>query len=110
MDGVEGFEKSQYPLFGIHTHLTPSGHIFVNFDAEESPQKGFEEWFGGLEGEMNEFSFDEYEYHSSFVLEGEFNWKTLMDGYQECYRMNPWLNEINDRLSCRAYVFKLEMS
>ena len=86
MDGVEGFDKTEYPLFAIHTHVTPAGHIFVNFDAEEAPSKSFNEWFGGLEGEMREFPFGGYEYHSSFVLEGEFNWKTLMDGYQECYR------------------------
>jgi phenylpropionate dioxygenase-like ring-hydroxylating dioxygenase large terminal subunit len=61
MDGVEGFDKSEYPLFAIHTHTTPMGHIFVNFDAEEKPSISFEEWFTGLESEMKDFAFDEYE-------------------------------------------------
>jgi len=61
MDGVEGFNKSEYPLFAIHTYMTDPGHIFVNFDAEESPSVSFEEWFAGLEGEMKEFSFENYE-------------------------------------------------
>ena len=33
---------------------------------------------------MNEFDFSDYEYHMSYELDGKFNWKTLMDGYQEC--------------------------
>jgi phenylpropionate dioxygenase-like ring-hydroxylating dioxygenase large terminal subunit len=37
MDNVEGFEKAEYPLFGIHTHTTAHGHVFVNFNAEELP-------------------------------------------------------------------------
>ncbi|GMG25826.1 unnamed protein product [Ambrosiozyma monospora] len=44
---------------------------------------------------MNEFDFDDYEYHMSYELDGTFNWKTLMDGYQECYHCptaHPGLN------------------
>jgi hypothetical protein len=37
------------------------GHIFINFDAEEEPSTSFEEWFTGLETEMKEFPFAEYE-------------------------------------------------
>jgi phenylpropionate dioxygenase-like ring-hydroxylating dioxygenase large terminal subunit len=61
MDNVEGFQKAEYPLFGIHTHTTSHGHVFVNFDAEEVPGVSFEEWFAGLEVEMKEFPFEEYE-------------------------------------------------
>ena len=98
MDGVQGFDKAEYPLFAIHTHTTRHGHIFVNFEAEDKPSVAFDEWFKGLEGEMKEFPFEQYELypsyhgesidgsHSGYAMEGEFNWKTLMDGYQECYR------------------------
>jgi len=61
MDNIEGFDKSQYPLFPIHAHTTAMGHIFVNFDSEEKPSTSFEEWFSGLESEMKEFPFSEYE-------------------------------------------------
>ena len=45
----------------------------------------FDEWFKGLQTEMHEYDFSDYEYHMSYELDGQFNWKTLMDGYQECY-------------------------
>ena len=61
MDGVDGFDKSENPLFAIHTHTTGHGHVFVNFDAEESPRVSFEEWFVGLEDELKEFPFENYE-------------------------------------------------
>ena len=61
MDGVEGFDKSEYALFAIHTYTTGDGHIFVNFDADEIPSVSFEQWFSGLEREMKEFPFENYE-------------------------------------------------
>ena len=61
MDAVEGFDKEEYPLFPIHTHVTGQGLIFVNFDAEEQPAVKFEDWFQGLEAEMKDWPFDEYE-------------------------------------------------
>jgi len=61
MDAVEGFNKEEYPLFAIHTYVTSQGLIFVNFDAEEAPAVKFEDWFQGLESEMKDWPFDEYE-------------------------------------------------
>jgi phenylpropionate dioxygenase-like ring-hydroxylating dioxygenase large terminal subunit len=61
MEGVEGFSKDEYPMFSIHTHVTEHGHIFVNFEAEEEPSMKFEDWFKGLEREMKDFPFKDYE-------------------------------------------------
>lgn len=68
-------------MFPINTHVTPQGLVFVNFSSDPIP---FDDWFLGLTTEMNEFDFSDYEYHMSYELDGKFNWKTLMDGYQEC--------------------------
>jgi len=84
-DQVEGFDRSKNGLFEISVHITPQGLIFVNFDCSEEGPVSFKEWYGGLEEELDEVNFDAYEYHSSYQLDGRFNWKTLMDGYQECY-------------------------
>lgn len=84
-DNVEGFEKKENSLYPIHTHVTDQGLIFVNFDATEEGPIPFHEWYSGLEEEMREFDFSDYEYHMSYELDGQFNWKTLMDGYMECY-------------------------
>lgn len=83
---VEGFKKEENSLFPIKTHVTEQGLVFVNFNSDESDNFiQFDDWFAGLNEEMNEFDFSDYEYHMSYELDGQFNWKTLMDGYQECY-------------------------
>lgn len=82
-DTVEGFNKDENSLFPIKTHVTEQGLVFVNFSNEDVMP--FDEWYQGLNVELNEFDFSDYEYHMSYELDGQFNWKTLMDGYQECY-------------------------
>lgn len=85
-EGVEGFEKEENSLFPIKTHVTDQGLCFVNFNQDELENFiPFDKWFDGLDNELNEFDFSDYEYHMSYELDGQFNWKTLMDGYQECY-------------------------
>lgn len=82
---VEGFKKEENSLFPIKCHTQKElGLVFVNFSNEENVPD-FDEWFTGLNQEMTEFDFTDYEYHMSYELDGQFNWKTLMDGYQECY-------------------------
>ncbi|CAK9441112.1 uncharacterized protein LODBEIA_P49810 [Lodderomyces beijingensis] len=91
-DNVEGFVKEENSLFPINTHVTPQGLVFVNFSSNPMP---FQDWYSGLTEELNEFDFGDYEYHMSYELHGDFNWKTLMDGYQECYHCptaHPGLN------------------
>lgn len=82
-DQVEGFKKEENSLFPIKTHVSESGLVFVNFSNDDVIP--FDEWFSGLKTEMSEYDFNDYEYHMSYELDGQFNWKTLMDGYQECY-------------------------
>ncbi|KAH3681003.1 hypothetical protein WICPIJ_008011 [Wickerhamomyces pijperi] len=81
-DNVQGFEKEKNSLYAINTHVTDQGLIFVNFSKDPQP---FDEFFKGLQTEFHEFDFSDYEYHMSYELDGQFNWKTLMDGYMECY-------------------------
>lgn len=94
-DNVEGFDPEANSLYAIKTHVSRQGLIFVNFDNTEDAQP-FEEFFAGLQEEMDEYDFGDYEYHMSYELDGQFNWKTLMDGYQECYHCptaHPGLNQ-----------------
>lgn len=76
------FDPAQYSLFKIHTHVIESGFIFVNLSVEEPPR--FQQWFGNFENEWDRFRPDEYEYAYSWTITGAYNWKTWMDGYQEC--------------------------
>ncbi|KAK5551796.1 hypothetical protein LTR46_010153 [Exophiala xenobiotica] len=95
------FDPKAHSLFKIHTHVTPQGFIFVNFDARETPVVSFEEQFGDdfepmpmaqtgkeIGDEFALFPNDGWEYDhtwNSSVAGTEFNWKTFADGFQECY-------------------------
>ncbi|RCK58817.1 putative dioxygenase subunit alpha YeaW [Candida viswanathii] len=81
-DKVEGFKMEENGLLPIHTHITPQGLVFVSFNSDPVP---FETWYEGLTEELSTFDFADYEYHMSYELDGTFNWKTLMDGYNECF-------------------------
>lgn len=84
-DNVQGFEKKENSLYPIRCHTTDQGLVFINFDSTKEGPVPFDDWFKGLQTEMHEYDFSDYEYHMSYQLDGKFNWKTLMDGYQECY-------------------------
>ena len=80
--GFDGIKKEENSLFPIHLHETATGgFIFVNFDEKETPTP-FSDHFVGFQKELDTFDFKEFSFHSSFELTGNFNWKTLMDGYQ----------------------------
>src|ERR1700761_6425341 len=95
------FDPKQHGLFKIHTHVTAQGFIFVNFNARDVPAVSCEEQFGedfepmpksgpGKEvgNEFELFPKDDWEYDhtwNSSVAGTEFNWKTFVDGFQECY-------------------------
>lgn len=96
-ENVEGFLKDENSLFPIKTHVTHHGLVFVNFcSSDDTPgYLPFDQFYEGLKLELDEFDFSDYEYHMSYELDGQFNWKTLMDGYQECYHCptaHPGLN------------------
>ncbi|ODV63973.1 Bet v1-like protein [Ascoidea rubescens DSM 1968] len=82
-------------LVPIHTFVTDQGLIFVNFNLVKEGPIPFDEYYLGLQEEMKEYNFSDYQYYMSYELDGKFNWKTLMDGYQECYHCptaHPGLN------------------
>ncbi|KAI9021841.1 putative phenylpropionate dioxygenase [Hyaloraphidium curvatum] len=89
-ENVPGFDPSQNGLYPIAVHVTePGGFVFVNMDNGKNGEPvQFKDWFGDMEsahlgdGMVN---FEDYKFHMEYTMEGDFNWKTLMDGYQECY-------------------------
>ncbi|KAH8594019.1 hypothetical protein B0O99DRAFT_460316, partial [Bisporella sp. PMI_857] len=63
------------------SHLTPSGLLFATL-SEDTPS--FEEFFEGLEDLTNKVDFTKLPHRRSISYEGRFNWKTMIDGFQEC--------------------------
>ncbi|KAL7007345.1 hypothetical protein EMMF5_003184 [Cystobasidiomycetes sp. EMM_F5] len=78
-----GFNKAENGLFPIHVHVNEKGFIFINFSSGKPVD--FTERFGALSEEWSSLPVQEYEYAYSWEATGKFNWKTLIDGYCECY-------------------------
>ena len=60
------------------------GMLFVNLDSKAAP---LSESKAALVEDLarSEYPFGEYRHHARVVREGAFNWKTWVDGFQECY-------------------------
>jgi hypothetical protein len=50
--------------------------------SDEAPN--FDDYFPGLEALLERVDFTKLPYRRSIKYEGRFNWKTMVDGYQEC--------------------------
>jgi phenylpropionate dioxygenase-like ring-hydroxylating dioxygenase large terminal subunit len=55
--------------------------LFITLSAESLP---FEEFFPGLEEMVQHVDFTKLKPRKCLRYEGKYNWKTMVDGYQEC--------------------------
>lgn len=60
------------------------GMIFISLNPDPYP---FEERKSKILQEMDtaKFKIEGYQFHSQIIREGNFNWKTWVEGFQECY-------------------------
>lgn len=65
----------------VRSHITPSGLLFATLSLETP---SFSEFFAGLETLTNTVDFTKLPHRRSISYEGRFNWKTMIDGFQEC--------------------------
>ncbi|EXJ63125.1 hypothetical protein A1O7_03570 [Cladophialophora yegresii CBS 114405] len=86
-DTVDGFDKSDYGLFPIHLRVDRRGFVWVTLDAAQEPEVKWEEFFDSVDtqGRLQAFDMKNYRYDHSWDMDGEYNWKTLIDNYNECY-------------------------
>ena len=84
----EGFPAEDYGLFPIHLHIDRCGFVWVNLEASKQPSVSWDEQCAGADTQerLGEFHMDKYVYDHSWQMEGDFNWKTLMDNYNEVQR------------------------
>ena len=89
-DTVSGFQKESHGLFPIHVHVDALGFIWVNLDASPVPAVSWEEDFKSVDTQerFQCFDFSRYRFDHTWGMQGEFNWKTLADNYNECYHCN----------------------
>lgn len=62
-------------------HITNTGLVFTTV-SDDAPS--FDEFFPDLEPLLSKVDFTRLPYKRSISYEGRFNWKTMVDGYQEC--------------------------
>ncbi|KAK7538918.1 hypothetical protein IWX49DRAFT_644067 [Phyllosticta citricarpa] len=65
----------------VRSHITPTGLLFATI-SERAPS--FEEFFPDLLHLVGRVGFTALPHRRSIKYEGRFNWKTMVDGYQEC--------------------------
>ncbi|KAF2490801.1 Bet v1-like protein [Lophium mytilinum] len=65
----------------LRSHLTVTGLLFTTI-SDNAP--AFEDFFPDLESLLKRVDFTKLPYRRSIKYEGNFNWKTMVDGYQEC--------------------------
>ncbi|KAL1856798.1 hypothetical protein Plec18170_003771 [Paecilomyces lecythidis] len=115
-DEVENFNKEDYSLFNIHTHIDKTGFIWVNFDASDSPIPWQQLNAGTDEQERyKDFDLDDYVYERTWTTNGRYNWKLVGENYNECYHCtasHPGIRKITniDRYSVEPDKGRLEHS
>ncbi|KAJ5139363.1 Aromatic-ring-hydroxylating dioxygenase alpha subunit [Penicillium bovifimosum] len=65
----------------LRSHLTPTGLLFSTV-SDDAPS--FQDFFPELEELLGKVDFRKLPHRRSIKYEGQFNWKTMVDGYQEC--------------------------
>lgn len=65
----------------VRTHTTSTGLLFTTISQQAPP---FEEFFPGLEKTLSKVDFRARPHRRSTKYGGHFNWKAMVDGYQEC--------------------------
>lgn len=77
-DSIESISTAGQAL---RTHITSTGLVFTTISDDAT---SFDEFFPGLEDTLKRVDFTKRPYRRSIKYEGHFNWKTMVDGYQEC--------------------------
>lgn len=84
-DTVDNFDKTKYSLFPVHLRLDRLGFVWVNLDSASPPTIPWEEHFDGVDSQsrQKDFSMEDFEFDHAWELEGEYNWKAMVDNYNE---------------------------
>lgn len=64
----------------------------MNLDSSPTPSVSWEEQFEGVDdqgGRLKGFDFKSYAYDHTWSLNGDFNWKTLVENYNEVRLQGP---------------------
>ncbi|GAA6013786.1 hypothetical protein JCM10207_008190 [Rhodosporidiobolus poonsookiae] len=100
-DNVPGFDPKQMGLWRLRLHIDELGFIWVNMDMSEDALE-WEDQFGDAlkQQRLQAVNFDDYQFDHSWGMEDcQYNWKVLLDNYNECYHCgpaHPFINKTSD--------------
>lgn len=79
------FKKEDYSLFAIHLRVDRCGFVWVNLDSATEPEVKWEEQTGGIDTQerLGIFDMKEYVYDHSWGFKAEYDWKLMVDNYNE---------------------------
>lgn len=82
---MSDFDRNQYSLFRVHLKIDKRGFIWVNLDSSEKPTVPWEQNLQKVDEQprLQVFDMNDYQYDHSWDVVGEYNWKTLIDNYNE---------------------------
>ncbi|GAA5905784.1 hypothetical protein JCM8208_000897 [Rhodotorula glutinis] len=86
-DGIPGFEPKNHGLSSLRVHVDKNGFVYVNAD-KSADALSWKAQFGVFEEQerLKRVDWDNYDYALSWGMESApYNWKVLVDNYQECY-------------------------
>lgn len=91
-ESAPGFNGSEYSLFQVHLRVDARGFVWVNLDAAQSPEVLWETYFDKVDTQprLKDFDMGEYSFDHAWEMDGEYNWKTLIDNYNEVF--SPFLH------------------
>ncbi len=84
-DAIEGFNKADYPLHRVATHVW-EGFLFINLSEDAEP---FERVYAPLLGRFSHFNLPNLKVGGQIDYEVNANWKLIVENYQECYHCAP---------------------
>lgn len=99
------FEKEQNGLFRIHVKIDVNGFIWVNMDANDTPEVPWEEHFKNVDKQDRyaPYDFGDYVLDHTYQLEGKYNWKILSDNFNECYHCPTTHPDIPDFINLESF-------
>jgi len=84
-DTVEDFSKDDYALFRVHSKVDKQGFVWINLDSGDEPSVKWEDKFLSVDEQprLNAFDMKKFHFDHSWSMKGDYNWKTLIDNYNE---------------------------
>lgn len=99
------FDKEQNGLLPIHTHTDSLGFVWINLDASTIPSTSWNEQLEGVDTQkrFQPFNMDEYRFDHTWSMQGDYNWKTLADNYNECLHCHTAHPDTRTFVDVRVY-------